>query len=402
MKKILSFFLIICMLFSFSACSVQDSQSPSEQASPAKLNYPDNLKAVWLSYYEIGELLDDLNETQAAEKLDAEFAALSEKGINTVFFHARAFADAFYKSEYFPFSKYCSSDYDTLQLALSAAHKYKLSFHAWVNPYRVALNTSIDKLPASSPALELYKSDPANLILTDGSVFLNPASSSAQKLILNGIREIVKNYDVDGVHFDDYFYPSAEKGIDKTTYAAYKDSGGKLNLADFRRENINALICSVYTAVKAENPNILFGVSPQCSIEKNYDSIFADVESWLDGEYLDYIMPQVYFGFENETSPFEKSVDNWVSFMKGKKAKLYCGLALYKSGKTDEYASEDKDDDTSAYYEWLNNDDIIARQIDYLKSYNIGFSLYSYSSLMKPTDNSNLSAEVANLSEKLK
>ncbi len=405
MKKVISLLLCICVLFSLFGCKSKTNVEDIENTkTEPKVNYSDNLKAVWLSFYEIGDIFKDLDEAAAKEKLNAMFTDLADRGINTVFFHVRAFCDAFYQSDYFPVSAYCASDYDLFKHAVFYAHKQKLSIQAWVNPYRVALDTTIDRLPGDSPAVKLYKEDKSHLILVGGNIFLNPASAKAQKLILNGIREIVSKYDVDGIHFDDYFYPSAEKGIDKVSYAAYREVGSRLKLEDYRRENVTALIAATHLIVKQHNSNMLFGVSPQCFIEKNKTELFADIEKWIENDMVDYIMPQIYFGFENESAPFRSCVDTWCELMQGKQPALYIGLALYKSGKEDEYASDNTKSTDSPYYEWQNHSDIIARQIEYTLSKGIkGYSLYSFSSLTADsTDNENLLNEVQNIQKLLK
>ena len=384
MKRIISIIIAVTMVFSFSACSFKKDDIKERKSAEPRINYEDNLRAVWLSYYEIGDIFSSLNENEAKEKLDEMFSFLSERGINTVFFHTRAFCDAFYFSDYFPLSSYSPKGYDLLKLAVSLAHKKRMSIHAWINPYRVALNKTISDVSENSPAIKLYNENKENLISGEGFVFLNPASINAQKLILDGIREIVENYDIDGIHFDDYFYPSQSVSLDKQLYASYKKSGGTLSLEDYRRENVSALISSVKTLIKGENKNIIFGISPQASIEKNKSELFADVLEWINEGYVDYIMPQVYFGFKNETSPFEETVLNWKELLKNKNVSLYCGLAKYKEGKTDEYASADKQSETSPFFEWVNDEKIIERQIDFLNANGIkGYSIYSYSDLLR-------------------
>lgn len=404
MKKLVSALLCLCMLFSLFGCQAQrDTTQTNEKKTEPKINYTDNLKAVWLSYYEIGDIFRSLDESAAKEKADDLFADLNQRGINTVFFHVRAFCDAFYQSSLFPRSAYCAPDYDLLKIVLHSAHQNDISLHAWVNPYRVATDTEPDRLPETSPAVKLYKEDTSNLILTGGDIYLNPGSTATQKLILDGIREIVSHYDVDGIHFDDYFYPGSAKSMDKTNYAKYRDAKGRLTLEDFRRENVSALIAATYCIVKAQNENMLFGVSPQCFVEKNREELYADLQQWLERGCVDYLMPQIYFGFENESAPFEKNVDEWCERMKDSKAKLYVGLALYKSGTEDAYASENTENKDSAFYEWQNNNDIIARQIRYLKQKGVqGFSLYSYTSLTAPGENKTLQQEVHHLSALLK
>lgn len=400
MKKVVCLLLSLVFLVSLCSCAVK-RENPAEKQDSPKVNY-DYVKAVWLPYYEIGEMLDGLDKSGAKQEFEKVFSYLQEIGINTVFFHSRAFCDAFYNSTLFPKSAYASGDYDVLKLAVDSAHKYDISIHAWINPYRVALGKSVAELPDSSPAKSLYIKDKSNLIILKNDIYLNPASTATQRLILDGIREIIENYDVDGVHFDDYFYPDTAKSIDNKLYARYKRLSGKLSLEQWRIQNVNALIASAYTAVKCENENLLFGVSPQESVEKNKNDLFADILSWINGEYLDYICPQIYFGFENESAPFEKCAREWKEYCKNKKVKLYCGLALYKSGKTDEYASDNKSDKNSAYFEWKNNSDIISRQISLLNklSYN-GFSIYSYKSLLSE-ENENIIAENENLRAILK
>lgn len=384
MKRIISIIIAVTMVFSFSACSFKKDDIKERKSAEPRINYEDNLRAVWLSYYEIGDIFSSLNENEAKEKLDEMFSFLSERGINTVFFHTRAFCDAFYFSDYFPLSSYSPEGYDLLKLAVSLAHKKSMSIHAWINPYRVALNKTISDISENSPAIKLYNENKENLISGEGFVFLNPASINAQKLILDGIKEIVENYDIDGIHFDDYFYPSQSAALDKRLYASYKKSGGTLSLEDYRRENVSALISSVKTLIKGENKNIIFGISPQASIEKNKSELFADVLEWINEGYIDYIMPQVYFGFKNETSPFEETVLNWKELLKNKNVSLYCGLAKYKEGKTDEYASADKQSETSPFFEWVNDEKIIERQIDFLNANGIkGYSIYSYSDLLR-------------------
>ena len=400
MKKFVCLFLSFIIMFNLCSCSTVIENSAEKSDSP-KINH-DYLKGVWLPYYEIGEIFSSLNETQATQKLDEMFKELSDMGFNTVFFHTRAFCDALYTSSLFPASIYAPASCDLLKIAVKQAHKYKLSIHAWVNPYRVALGKNLSELDDSSPAKSLYLKDKSNLIIIKKDIYLNPASTAAQRLILDGIREIIENYDVDGVHFDDYFYPSASASVDKSLYAKYKNSSGKLSLGEWRIESVNTLISATKLVLKMENKNLIFGVSPQGSVETNKEKLFADVLCWINNSFVDYICPQIYFGFENESAPFEETAGQWKEYCENKSVKLYCGLALYKSGKTDEYASADKSDKTSPYYEWKNNTDIISKQINTINklSYN-GFAIYSYKSLLSD-ENENIIAENENLRTILK
>ena len=382
MKKIIALLLAVTLLFSLFGCSLKNQVQEGSKTARTCLNFEENLRGVWLSYYEIGELFAGADEAAAKEKLETIMARLKENDINTLFFHARAFADAFYDSSLFPKSDYCPQGVDLLALAAEAAHRHGISLHAWVNPYRVALGKGLEALGAENPAVKLYKKNAQNLLLIGKDVYFNPASSEAQRLILDGIRELVVQYAIDGVHFDDYFYPSAEKSIDKFGFSAYRKSGGQLTQEDYRREQVTALITAAKIIIKNENETMLFGISPQADIGRNKNELFADVGAWAKAGLVDYLMPQIYFGFENEASPFEETVLRWKELLAEKKVKLYCGLALYKVGKTDEYASKDTENADSAYYEWVRNENIIARQITFLKQQGIpGYALFSYGNL---------------------
>ena len=164
---------------------------------------------------------------------------------------------------------------------------------------------------------------------------------------------------------------------------SYKESGGKLLLDDWRRENVSDLIKKVYSTVKKIKTQVVFGVSPASNIEKNYNTLYADVEKWVreDG-YIDYICPQIYFGFKNVYQPFMQTVKKWKKLCENTGTTLYIGLPLYKSGQLDDYASTEDDE---AKNEFVNNSNIIARQIRYIEKIERikGYFVFSYSYLEK-------------------
>jgi uncharacterized lipoprotein YddW (UPF0748 family) len=139
------------------------------------------------------------------------------------------------------------------------------------------------------------------LLICENGIFLNPAHSESRKLVFEGIREILNKYKVQGIHFDDYFYPEAEKINDGKLYKEYKNQGGVLTIEEWRRENVNALVSGVYSLVKSCDNNMIFSISPSADIEKCRNVFYADVEKWCREEgFADYIIPQIYLGFENE------------------------------------------------------------------------------------------------------
>ena len=357
---------------------------------------------LWLTYSEIGELVRGKTEEEYRLALLEVFDNLERGKINTVFYQCRAFCDSFYESEIFPVSKYITAGkttpaFDPLEIFSEFCRERNVKLHCWVNPYRVSYNSDFEKLPKDSPVRALYKKNKNSLIICDKGIYLNPAADGTGKLVLDGIREILDKYDVDGIHFDDYFYPESEDLKDGALYGDYRKNGGTLSLGDWRRENVSALVSGVYDLVKSREGNILFGISPCADSEKCRNVYFGDVEKWCaeDG-YIDYIIPQIYFGFENGKMPFEKTARKWETLCSGSNVKLICGIGAYKCGNTDENAGEGKN-------EWLENVNILSRQYEYISKSQVyqGFSLFSYSYVFGGNLNEISEKEIKNLVDML-
>lgn len=350
----------------------------------------DEMRGVWVSFYELSmKDKNGGNEQEFTKKAVEMTETIQKKGLNTVFLHVRPFSDAFYESKIFPWSAYLTGEqgkapgYDPLKIFITEAHKRNLKCHAWINPYRVSYDKNFGKLSADNPARRFREDEDKNndswVFTDDNGIYYNPTVPEVQKLILDGVREIVKNYDVDGIHLDDYFYPSPDESSDRAQYEVYINSGGKKNLSEWRREQVNTFISGLYSAVKAIKPEALVGISPAADIEKNENNLYADVRRWGSQRgYVDYLLPQVYFGFENQTRPFMKSVKEWSELVTCPDVKLYYGLAAYKQGERDEYAG-------SGAEEWIKNGDVIERQIEEIRKIPNcgGYSLYSYNAVKK-------------------
>ena len=360
-------------------------------------------KAVFITYYELSELTRDNNENSFRKAAEKAFDKLKNLGFNTVCVQVRAFADAIYKSDYFPVSKYCFGrqgselKYDVLIILCELADRYDFRIEAWVNPYRISFDDDIEKLSDNNIAKSWIKKDKtaSRVYVSKNGIYFNPASKDVTKLICNGVYEISKNYDVDAILFDDYFYPSKDKAIDKKEYKEYKKNGGKLSLSEFRRKCVSNMIKEANKAVKRGNNSVLFGISPASDIDNDYNNLYADVELWAqDKAYCDYIVPQVYFGFKNVYQPFMFTVKKWISVTD----KTLCvALPLYKCGKKDKYAAAQ---DNSAINEFKENKNIIARQINYLAKIDDikGFYVFSYSSLV----DEKCKEEVSNMTEAIR
>lgn len=383
MKKVIPLILILC--FAFSSCSLpQKNTQPVAQKNEYR-------KAVWIAYYELSEFTKGKSEYEFEQKINDEFSKLSSYGFNTVTVQIRPCADAFYLSEYFPSSIYFNGTqggemlYDPLAIMCSVAQKYKLNIEAWINPYRVSQDDDYTKLSSDNFAVKNKKMTK----VVDGKIYFNPAYDKVTDLIVNGVKEIVKNYNISAIHFDDYFYPTQSKSFDKKEYKKY---GGDLSLTDWRRQNVTNMVKRVYEAIKTVNKSIEFGISPASNIENDKNNLYADVETWVKNRYVDYICPQVYFGFKNVYQPFMFTVKKWVKLCENTDVDLYIGLPLYKANTKDKYAAEN---DKSIINEFRNNNNIISRQITYISKIDKikGYYIFSFSQLTSE----NAKEEVSNM-----
>ena len=379
MKKLVYIIILIVMLMCLTGCGLHsDEDNPTldinENAAfdgnldntDKSLNDEDSFIFTWMTYNEL-KVTDSLSKKGEYESyIEGLFTRMKEIGVTDCFVQVRPFADAVYESALFPTSIYAENaeDFDPFETVMSVAQKYEIGVHAWINPYRI----SSGELSEDSVYYEKYKDE---IISLSSGTYFNPASLKAQNLILSGIEEILGKYNVKGIHIDDYFYPETIENEDEKQYDLYKNNGGIKSLGDWRRENVSSLVSAMYLKVKSFGEDKIFSVSPCGNIEKNYSQLYADVYSWCRGGYCDMVLPQIYFGFGNDTLPFEKCLENWLAITDTGKVKLIPGLALYKCGKEDEFAGKGKS-------EWQENSDIISRQVKLIKEKECqGFALYS-------------------------
>lgn len=344
------------------------------------------IKAVWISYLEMATLLKNKSKKQFSTNIGTAFDNIQSLGLNTVIVQVRPFADALYDSDYYPWSQVITGTegkdpgFDPLQIMVDQAKARGLRIEAWINPYRIRAADNKIALSKNNQAKKWMDEGSNNVISYKGVISYNPASKEARSLIVNGAVEIVKKYPVDGIHIDDYFYPSADAAFDKASYTAYQNGGGKQSLDNWRRSNVETLIKQMYKAIKAENKKVLFGISPQSSVQNNYTQQYLDVEKIAGTSgYCDYICPQIYFGYDNAVQPYAKTLDQWSDMVADSPVKLYVGLAVYKVGSVDSWAGSGKN-------EWTQNTDLLERMVSDARlcdSYG-GFVLYRYDSIFKP------------------
>jgi uncharacterized lipoprotein YddW (UPF0748 family) len=289
--------------------------------------------------------------------LKEEWIKLLEKhkamGMNALFVQIRPVADAFYPSAIVPWSSYLSgqsgvapsNNFDPLAFMIASAHGYGFEFHAWLNPYRASMDnqTSADFAPN-----HVMRAHPEWCVRYGKRFVLNPGLPEVRAHFNDVIAEIVQKYDVDGIHFDDYFYPykiANELFADGSTYQKY--GAGFQNLDDWRRNNVDLMVAGVSKLIKKIKPRVQFGISP-FGVWRNadkdpegsktqagltcYDDLYADVRKWLRTDWIDYVAPQVYWNIGFQVAEFKTIVKWWADNSAGKT--IYVGLGAYRIGTT--------------------------------------------------------------------
>lgn len=287
---------------------------------------------------------------------------LKKRKINTVIFQVRPQCDAFYVSKINPWSAFlCGREgigipgFDPMRFMVRETHRQGLYFHAWLNPYRVRGSITESKeaaLKKLSPLSFARRFPDAVLAVPNGKskiLMLDPGHPRTTWHLMESIKEILYKYDVDGIHFDDYFYPY--NGMGNTDVHSWKKycRNKKISIENWRRNNVDSMIYNVGALIRRHNhinrKNVLFGVSPfgvwrnkksdpagsPTKALASYDVLFADSRRWVKGNYVDYIVPQIYWSFAEPSAPFACVADFWAETVRGTKVKLYMGLALNKS-----------------------------------------------------------------------
>lgn len=381
-KRVLPIFLALFIIMSILPSSLFVSASGTEA-----------MRGAWIaSVYNIDfPSKTGLTKSQQMAELDAIIATAANAGLNALFFQVRPTSDALYKSSVFPWSsvltgtqgKENAEGFDPLAYIIEAGKKNGIEIHAWINPLRVttgttsAPNTSVKNLAATHPA----RLNPSYTVASGGMLYFDPGIPQVRQLIIDGVKEIVENYDVAGVHFDDYFYPQTTFD-DSSSFNTY---GGNMSKADWRRGNINSLIKGVYDAVKLIDADVDFGVSPfgvwaDKSIHpegsdtsgglSTYAHHYADSRKWVQEGWVDYICPQIYWGINYSKASFSTLLNWWSNVCRDTEVDLYVGHALYKVG------------DEAQNSLWMKADEI-PNQINLVEKSSVakGSVFYGYSKL---------------------
>lgn len=374
-NRILAILLVLTLLLPSAGATQQPAQ--------------DGMRGVWVStVYNIDyPSAQGLTADQLRSEADTILDNIAQMGLNTVFLQVRPSADALYDSDIFPASRYVSGtvgqapdgDFDVLAYWVEAAHARGLQLHAWLNPYRITKDgqSEYDALPDDSPA----KQHPEWTIVYEDNYYFNPGLPAVQELVVDGAAEIVQNYDVDGIHLDDYFYPGTDFA-DEATFARYgKDFD---DIGDWRRNNVNELIAALDETLHEIDPTLSFGVSPagiwdnkannpkgsDTNGRSSYSEIYCDSVEWINSGTVDYICPQLYWSIGYEIADFEVLVNWWQQIVATSDVALYIGIGAYR-------AAEAEPGDT-----WYGTDEL-QRQLTLLdNSIDIqGEVFFSYNSL---------------------
>ena len=293
-------------------------------------------RAVWVSYLE-WQQVDFSSAGAFAADVGRMFDNIAALGATVVLAQVRPFGDALYPSAYYPFSHLCTGvqgqdpGFDPLALLVQAAHERGLELEAWVNPYRLQAGGA-PALCSESPAVR----HPEWVRATADGLYLNPADPQVRAFLAAAVEELCAGYDIDGVHFDDYFYPTTDPAFDEVDYAA---AGTTLPLADWRRQNVDALMAACYQAAHAYG--VRFGAAPLADLELCREGQYSDAARWLaQGGYVDYLMPQFYWGLNYEQNgsgahALGTLAAQWAALPRAEGVALYGGLGAYRIGAGD-------------------------------------------------------------------
>lgn len=382
---------------------------------PSTYSFPEtSFRAVWISAF-TGDISGFSSEAQYKQEMIDVFEILEYYNINAMIFHVRARNDAFYESKYNKWSSYYSTNpsWDALPWIIEECHKRGIEFHAWLNPYRVSTSAANLEQVAKNFKANNPASNPDNLLKADSCVILNPGLPNVRKFLINTCMELIENYDVDAIHFDDYFYAS---GVDDSqTYAMYNSKG--LSLGDWRREQVNLFIKGLSDEMRSYNEKtgrrVQLGIAPSgiwksaggssyvkydedgnaitngssttSSFEHYGGHLYADTLKWINEEWIDYILPQTYWAIEHGSAGYPDLVKWWAEVVKYKKVNLYVALGMYMRNE-------------SGGSSWKTNDLEGFNQIMYGSNYETvkGYSVYEYKSLRAAANGSDRSFKRVN------
>ncbi|MDQ1044011.1 uncharacterized lipoprotein YddW (UPF0748 family) [Streptomyces sp. V4I2] len=341
--------------FALAALATLTTGSAGAKAAPGRRSVRPRkaaeMRGVWLATVQNRDWPSRPGLSAAAQRAElvAHLDKAAETGLNTVIFQVRPTADALWPSPYEPWSQYLTGTqgkhpgWDPLGTAVEEAHARGLELHAWFNPYRIAGHADPDKLVRTHPA----RRHPNWVVTYGGKLYYNPGLPEVRAFVQDAMLDAVAKYPVDAVHFDDYFYPYPVAGQTFDDGEAYDRYGGGFpSRAAWRRDNIDLLVRETSARIKTVRPAARFGISPfgvwrndttdprgsQTRALQAYDDLYADTRQWVRKNWIDYIVPQLYWNIGFAAADYAKLLPWWAEVARGTGTQLYAGEALYKAG----------------------------------------------------------------------
>lgn len=306
--------------------------------------------AAWLTAVSLSDMLKGATEAAYRAAVHQELTWLCENGFTDVFVQVRSNGDAYYRSRVYPRAASWSQDFDPFQVFLEENQQVGLQVHAWINPYRCQTAGQMLKIPDTYPTRMWAQEQAESIVQVSGRWYLNPADEHAQALICTGAQELLDGYDIAGLHIDDYFYPTTEPELDAAAFAASRSE----DLTAWRTEQVNTLVAALYAQAHAADR--IFSISPRGDPAASAQLLYADPETWCSQSgYCDWILPQLYYGFDNETCGFAEMLALWQGMVQTDGVRLIPGICTYKVGQADDWAGTGR-------MEWLIEQEIPAQQ----------------------------------------
>ncbi len=306
--------------------------------------------AAWLTAVSLSDMLKGATEAAYRAAVHQELTWLCENGFTDVFVQVRSNGDAYYRSRVYPRAASWSQDFDPFQVFLEENQQVGLQVHAWINPYRCQTAGQMLQIPDTYPTRMWAQEQAEPIVQVSGRWYLNPADAHAQALICTGAQELLDGYDIAGLHIDDYFYPTTEPELDAAAFAASRSE----DLTAWRTEQVNTLVAALYAQAHAADR--IFSISPRGDPAASAQLLYADPETWCSQSgYCDWILPQLYYGFDNETCGFAEMLALWQGMVQTDGVRLIPGICTYKVGQADDWAGTGR-------MEWVTEQEIPARQ----------------------------------------
>ncbi len=345
-------FLFCILIFFIIACSQKINAQPKYEFRGVWVATVDNIDFPSTKYL-------------SSESQKAEFIKLLDmhkrNGMNAVVVQIRPATDAFYPSQYEPWSEWLtgiqgkppSPYYDPLEFMITETHKRGMEFHAWMNPYRAVFNIS----KSSIAPTHITRIHPDWFLNYGGTKYFDPGNKEVQQFVTNVVRDVVSRYNVDAIHFDDYFYPYRIAGKEFADTASFRKYGNGMDKETWRRSNVDSIILMLSKAIKQENKFCKFGISPfgvWRNIDKdpegsntkagqtNYDDLYADILLWLKMKWIDYAAPQLYWEFGQKVVGYEVLIDWWARHSYSRQ--MYIGQGIYRAMESKSYAWKNKNE----------------------------------------------------------